>query len=105
MEFASIWRGMGGTVDLFFRKELPLRCAISFCFFFWSLAFSLEGKYSRNYSNFYFHRGFDDEMRALVARNLEGRGVNLHPQTSLTQVSDYDCYFSRLICYLQFVLH
>ncbi|KAF3597132.1 hypothetical protein DY000_02022753 [Brassica cretica] len=43
VEFASIWRGMGATVDLFFRKELPLR-------------------------------GFDDEMRALVARNLEGRG-------------------------------
>ncbi|XP_010532796.1 PREDICTED: glutathione reductase, cytosolic [Tarenaya hassleriana] len=55
VEFASIWRGMGGTVDLFFRKELPLR-------------------------------GFDDEMRALVARNLEGRGINLHPRTSLTQL-------------------
>lgn len=41
-------------------------------------------------------RGFDDEMRALVARNLEGRGVNLHPQTSLTQVSEYECYFSCL---------
>lgn len=26
VEFASIWRGMGATVDLFFRKELPLRC-------------------------------------------------------------------------------
>ncbi|KAG2306819.1 hypothetical protein Bca52824_026567 [Brassica carinata] len=25
VEFASIWRGMGATVDLFFRKELPLR--------------------------------------------------------------------------------
>ncbi|KAG2321387.1 hypothetical protein Bca52824_014600 [Brassica carinata] len=59
VEFASIWRGMGGTVDLFFRKELPLR-------------------------------GFDDEMRALVARNLEGRGVNLHPQTSLTQLTKTD---------------
>ncbi|KAH0867965.1 hypothetical protein HID58_074987 [Brassica napus] len=54
VEFASIWRGMGATVDLFFRKELPLR-------------------------------GFDDEMRALVARNLEGRGINLHPQTSLAE--------------------
>ncbi|KAL1200517.1 Glutathione reductase, cytosolic [Cardamine amara subsp. amara] len=59
VEFASIWRGMGGTVDLFFRKELPLR-------------------------------GFDDEMRALVARNLEGRGVNLHPQTSLTKLTKTD---------------
>lgn len=33
-----------------------------------------------------YHRGFDDEMRAVVARNLEGRGVNLHPRTSLTEV-------------------
>lgn len=32
------------------------------------------------------HRGFDDEMRALVARNLEGRGIILHPQTTLTEV-------------------
>lgn len=31
-------------------------------------------------------RGFDDEMRAVVARNLEGRGVNLHPRTNLTKV-------------------
>ena len=55
VEFASIWRGMGSTVDLVFRKELPLR-------------------------------GFDDEMRAAVARNLEGRGINLHPRTNLTQL-------------------
>ncbi|KAK4482552.1 hypothetical protein RD792_009712 [Penstemon davidsonii] len=55
VEFASIWRGMGATVDLFFRKELPLR-------------------------------GFDDEMRAAVARNLEGRGINLHPRTTLTEL-------------------
>ena len=25
VEFASIWRGMGSTVDLVYRKELPLR--------------------------------------------------------------------------------
>ncbi|KAL2518646.1 Glutathione reductase [Abeliophyllum distichum] len=55
VEFASIWRGMGATVDLFYRKELPLR-------------------------------GFDDEMRAVVARNLEGRGINLHPNTNLTEL-------------------
>ncbi|KAL2530914.1 Glutathione reductase [Forsythia ovata] len=55
VEFASIWRGMGATVDLFFRKELPLR-------------------------------GFDDEVRAVVARNLEGRGVNVHPRTTLTEL-------------------
>ncbi|KAJ6428311.1 hypothetical protein OIU84_023686, partial [Salix udensis] len=47
---------MGATVDLFFRKELPLR-------------------------------GFDDEMRAVVARNLEGRGINLHPRTNLTELT------------------
>ncbi|XVE81390.1 hypothetical protein DITRI_Ditri15bG0059400 [Diplodiscus trichospermus] len=59
VEFASIWRGMGATVDLFFRKELPLR-------------------------------GFDDEMRAVVARNLEGRGINLHPQTNLRELIKTD---------------
>ncbi|KAK9726128.1 hypothetical protein RND81_05G191900 [Saponaria officinalis] len=59
VEFASIWRGMGATVDLCFRKELPLK-------------------------------GFDDEMRAAVARNLEGRGVNLHPRTTLTEVVKTD---------------
>ncbi|KAH6770203.1 glutathione-disulfide reductase [Perilla frutescens var. hirtella] len=31
-------------------------------------------------------RGFDDEMRAVVSRNLEGRGINLHPKTSLTEL-------------------
>nr|ABF29524.1 cytosolic glutathione reductase [Phaseolus vulgaris] len=31
-------------------------------------------------------RGFDDEMRTVVARNLEGRGINLHPRTNLTQL-------------------
>jgi glutathione reductase (NADPH) len=55
VEFASIWRGMGATVDLVFRKELPLR-------------------------------GFDDEMRSVVARNLEGRGINLHPKTNITEL-------------------
>ncbi|XVF65123.1 hypothetical protein PTKIN_Ptkin09bG0221600 [Pterospermum kingtungense] len=59
VEFASIWQGLGATVDLFFRKELPLR-------------------------------GFDDEMRAVVARNLEGRGINLHPQTNLTELIKTD---------------
>ncbi|CAL5433955.1 unnamed protein product [Camellia sinensis] len=54
VEFASIWKGMGSTVDLCFRRELPLR-------------------------------GFDDEMRAVVARNLEGRQINLHPRTNLTE--------------------
>ncbi|WOL12932.1 glutathione reductase, cytosolic [Canna indica] len=55
VEFASIWRGMGVEVDLFYRKELPLR-------------------------------GFDDEMRAVVAKNLEGRGIRLHPGTNLSQL-------------------
>ncbi|THU66653.1 hypothetical protein C4D60_Mb05t16420 [Musa balbisiana] len=55
VEFASIWRGMGAEVDLFYRKELPLR-------------------------------GFDDEMRAVVARNLEGRGIRLHPGTNLSEL-------------------
>lgn len=59
VEFASIWKGLGATVDLFFRKELPLR-------------------------------GFDDEMRAVVARNLEGRGINLHPRTNLTELIKTD---------------
>ncbi|KAL1542962.1 glutathione-disulfide reductase [Salvia divinorum] len=56
VEFASIWRGMGSKVDLFYRKDLPLR-------------------------------GFDDEMREVVAKNLEGRGVKLHPGTNLKELS------------------
>ncbi|CAL4885940.1 unnamed protein product [Urochloa decumbens] len=59
VEFASIWRGMGAEVDLFYRRELPLR-------------------------------GFDDEMRAVVARNLEGRGIKLHPGTNLSELSKTD---------------
>ncbi|KAK8682745.1 hypothetical protein V6N13_055119 [Hibiscus sabdariffa] len=59
VEFASIWRGLGADVDLFFRRELPLR-------------------------------GFDDEMRAVVARNLEARGINLHAQTNLTELIKTD---------------
>ncbi|KAK2420491.1 mitochondrial lipoamide dehydrogenase [Trifolium repens] len=35
-------------------------------------------------------RGFDDEMRAVVARNLEGRGINLHPRTNLTELIKTD---------------
>ncbi|KAG7018851.1 hypothetical protein SDJN02_20724 [Cucurbita argyrosperma subsp. argyrosperma] len=31
-------------------------------------------------------RGFDDEMRSVVARNLEGRGITLHPITNLTEL-------------------
>uniref|UniRef100_A0A0A0L4Q3 Glutathione reductase n=1 Tax=Cucumis sativus TaxID=3659 RepID=A0A0A0L4Q3_CUCSA len=31
-------------------------------------------------------RGFDDEMRAVVARNLEARGINMHPRTNLTEL-------------------
>ncbi len=46
---------MGSTVDLLFRKELPLR-------------------------------GFDDEMRSVVARNLEGRGINVHPKTTIKEL-------------------
>ncbi|KAG8072883.1 hypothetical protein GUJ93_ZPchr0006g44169 [Zizania palustris] len=56
VEFASIWKGMGAEVDLFYRKELPLR-------------------------------GFDDEMRAIVASNLQGRGIRLHPGTNLSELS------------------
>ncbi|KAK8935708.1 Glutathione reductase, cytosolic [Platanthera zijinensis] len=32
-------------------------------------------------------RGFDDEMRAVVARNLEGRGINLHPGKNIVELS------------------
>ncbi|KAI4965420.1 hypothetical protein ZWY2020_054602 [Hordeum vulgare] len=51
--------GGGGCaqVDLFYRKELP------------------QGM------------GFDDEMRTVVASNLEGRGIRLHPGTNLTELS------------------
>jgi glutathione reductase (NADPH) len=30
--------------------------------------------------------GFDEEMRAVVATNLEGRGIKCHPQTNLTKL-------------------
>ncbi|RWW85015.1 hypothetical protein BHE74_00006346 [Ensete ventricosum] len=30
--------------------------------------------------------GFDDEMRAVVAKNLEGRGIRLHPGTNLSEL-------------------
>lgn len=55
VEFAGIYNGMGSQVDLFYRKEAPLR-------------------------------GFDDEMRSVVAKNLEGRGVNLHPNTNIVKI-------------------
>uniref|UniRef100_A0A7N1A517 Glutathione reductase n=1 Tax=Kalanchoe fedtschenkoi TaxID=63787 RepID=A0A7N1A517_KALFE len=32
-------------------------------------------------------RGFDGEMRAGVARNLQGRGINLHPTTNISELS------------------
>ena len=32
------------------------------------------------------YRGFDDEIRAVVARNLEARGIDLHPRTNLTEL-------------------
>eukprot|EP00252_Welwitschia_mirabilis_P015171 TRINITY_DN33389_c0_g1_i1.p1 TRINITY_DN33389_c0_g1~~TRINITY_DN33389_c0_g1_i1.p1 ORF type:complete len:493 (+),score=117.13 TRINITY_DN33389_c0_g1_i1:340-1818(+) len=55
VEFASIWKGMGADVDLFYRSDLPLR-------------------------------GFDNEMRAIVKDNLEGRGINIHPKTNLLKL-------------------
>ena len=33
------------------------------------------------------YRGFDEEMRAVVATNLEGRGIKCHPETNLAKVS------------------
>lgn len=39
-------------------------------------------------------RGFDDEMRAVVARNLEGRGINMHPRTTLTEVVKF-CWLCK----------
>ena len=32
------------------------------------------------------NRGFDDEMRVAVAKNLENRGVVLHPSTNIVKV-------------------
>ncbi len=34
----------------------------------------------------YLCRGFDEEMRAAVASNLKGRGINCHPSTNITKV-------------------
>lgn len=33
------------------------------------------------------YRGFDEEMRAVVATNLEGRGIKCHPEKNITKVS------------------
>lgn len=55
VEFASIYNGMGSKVNLFYRKETPLR-------------------------------GFDDEMRSVVAKNLENRGIALHPNTNIAKI-------------------
>ncbi|KAI5081681.1 hypothetical protein GOP47_0001424 [Adiantum capillus-veneris] len=55
VEFAGMYNGMGSKVDLFYRKETPLR-------------------------------GFDDEMRSAVAKNLEGRGVTLHPNANIIKI-------------------
>lgn len=35
-------------------------------------------------------RGFDDEMREVVARNLQGRGINLHPGTNISELHKTD---------------
>lgn len=43
--------------------------------------------------HFFDLRGFDDEMRAVVARNLEGRGINMHPRTNLTEVMSFSHHF------------
>jgi len=32
-------------------------------------------------------RGFDEEMRAVVASNLKGRGINCHLNTNIRKVS------------------
>jgi hypothetical protein len=32
------------------------------------------------------YSGFDEEMRAHVANNLEGRGIKLHPYTNIVKV-------------------
>lgn len=42
-------------------------------------------------------RGFDDEMRAVVSRNLEARGINLHPITNITEVLLLECVKLDLI--------
>eukprot|EP00249_Psilotum_nudum_P020078 c27553_g1_i1 orf=267-1724(+) len=55
VEFAGIFNGMGSKVDLFYRRDTPLR-------------------------------GFDDEMRAVVAKNLESRGILLHPTMTLRRI-------------------
>lgn len=47
-----------------------------------------------------YYRGFDDEMRAVVARNLEGRGIKMHPKTNLTEVLSLFSLFN-----ISFFLH
>jgi NADPH-dependent 2,4-dienoyl-CoA reductase/sulfur reductase-like enzyme len=46
----------------------------------------VDRKYGHTIINKLTCRGFDDEMRAIVASNLEGRGIKLHPGTNLSEV-------------------
>ena len=52
-------------------------------------------------------------MRAVVARNLEGRGINLHPRTNLTEVLSFiriwcqyatSCFCLKLIFFMNSVI-
>lgn len=47
---------------------------------------NVDSKFGHNIINKLTCRGFDDEMRAVVASNLEGRGIKLHPGTNLSEV-------------------
>lgn len=75
-----------GTLDLAFLLILLVK-GLNYGDVFWPPLLS-----------FFHFRGFDDEMRAVVARNLEGRGIKLHPGTNLTEVH----IPQRLVAYLLF---
>ncbi|EFJ37955.1 hypothetical protein SELMODRAFT_164085 [Selaginella moellendorffii] len=70
--------------------ELPRRCvivgggyiAVEFAGIYSGMGSKVELLYRKKTPL----RGFDDEMRAVVARNLENRGVHLRPDTNVTKI-------------------
>lgn len=62
MEFSGIFRGLGATVHLMYRKALPLRGSVFVvCIRLWSIS-------------------FDEECRQRVAENLVHRGIYTHTE-------------------------
>lgn len=44
-------------------------------------------------------------MRSVVARNLEGRGINVHPKTTIKEVLKISLIMSLAFIFLQILVH